>query len=50
MEEKLNTVAGITENIELHRSLDSYKNAPAEERLAFLEGAMIALWAITHSK
>lgn len=45
---RLKVVHGIVENAELHRSLDSYKNAPAEERLAYLESTMSSLWAATH--
>ena len=43
-------VKGIIENVELHRSLDSYKKAPAEERLAYLESTLSALWAATHTQ
>lgn len=43
-------VKGILENVALHRSLDGYKNAPAEERLAYLESTISALWAVTHTQ
>lgn len=48
--DKLNAVKGILENIELQRCCNSYKNAPAEERVARLESTISALWAVVNSK
>lgn len=45
-----NAVKGIVENAELYRVSDSYKKASVEERVAYLESTMNALWAVTHAK
>jgi hypothetical protein len=47
---RLSIVHGIVENVELHRSVDSYKKATAEEKVAYLESVMMSLWAATHAK
>jgi len=49
-ETKLNIIHGIMENVSLHRSVDAYKKAPAEEKVAYLEGVLTALWVATHTK
>ena len=49
-ETRLNIIHGIVENVELHRSLDSYKSSTAEEKVAYLENIMMSLWVATHSK
>lgn len=49
-ETKLNIVRGIMENVSLHRSVDAYKKAPAEEKVAYLEGVLTSIWVATHVK
>lgn len=49
-ETKLNIVHGIMENVSLHRTTDSYKNAPDAEKVAYLEGIITSIWVATHTK
>lgn len=49
-ETKLNIIHGIMENVSLHRTADSYKNAPDAEKVAYLEGSFAALWAVVFAK
>ena len=49
-ETRLDIVKNILENAELHRTVDSYKNAPDAEKVAFLETIFTALWAVVNTK
>lgn len=49
-ETRLSIAKAILENTELHRTLDSYKNAPDAEKVAYLEGSFAALWAVVFAK
>ena len=48
-ETRLSITKAILENTELHRTLDSYKNAPDAE-VAYLEGIITSIWVATHTK
>ena len=49
-ETKLNIIHGIMENVSLRRSVDAYKKASAEEKVAYLEGIITSIWVATHTK
>ena len=45
---RMSIVAGILNNVELHRCTNSYKNATPEEKVSYYEGIISALWSATH--